>query len=199
MIVMKIGGSSVDTAEAIGRVSEDRPQPPGAPPGGSDLGDGEDDPESPGGRCRGCSGRGGQGSFRLRQIELYHRREAYAEVPPGGRPALDAMLDPWFNEQQTRLDEIMAVRSLSPKAADTIAGYGELQASAILSFALSHGRHRFLLGGLPAGAGDGRRFYPARGRSMDPRTPACARPFCRCCARARCLSWAVMSAPISRA
>src|SRR4029079_17134313 len=72
------------------------------------------------------------------RIEAYHRREAYAVVPPPGRPALDAMLDPWFNELHTRLDELAVTRVLTPRAADAVDGSGELLASAILSFALSH-------------------------------------------------------------
>lgn len=138
MIVMKFGGSSVNDAEAIRRV------------GGIIRSRQERQPvvvvsamalttrnllEA---AAAAAAGDADKVHSVFDQIELYHRREAYSVVPPGGRPALDAMLDPWFNELRTRLDEIMAVRSLSPKAADTIAGFGELLASAILSFALSH-------------------------------------------------------------
>lgn len=138
MIVMKFGGSSVNDAEAIGRVR------------GIIRGRQERQPvvvvsamalttrNLLAGAAAAAAGDAERVHSAFDQIELYHRREAYAVVPPGGRPALDAMLDPWFNELRTRLDEIMAARSLSPKAADTIAGYGELLASAILSFALSH-------------------------------------------------------------
>ena len=138
MIVMKFGGSSVNNAEAIGRVGgiiqsrqEHRPVVVVSAMALTTRNLLE-------GAAAAAAGEAEKVHSIFDQIELYHRREAYAVVPPGGRPALDAMLDPWFNELQTRLDEIMAVRSLSPKAADTIAGYGELLASAILSFALSH-------------------------------------------------------------
>jgi aspartate kinase len=138
MIVMKFGGSSVNDAEAIGRV------------GGIIRSRQERQPvvvvsamalttrnllEA---AAAAAAGDADKVHSVFDQIELYHRREAYAVVPPGGRAALDAKLDPWFNELRTRLDEILAVRSLTPRAADTIAGYGELLASAILSFALSH-------------------------------------------------------------
>jgi aspartate kinase len=138
MIVMKFGGSSVNTAEAIERVGEiirgRQERRPVVVVSAMAL------------TTRNlleCAEAAAAGdadkvhSF-FDQIELYHRREAYAVVPPSGRPALDAMLDPWFNELRTRLDEIMAARSLNARAADAVAGYGELLASAVLSFALSH-------------------------------------------------------------
>ena len=138
MIVMKFGGSSVDTAEAIERVEgiirgrlDRRPVVVVSAMAKTTR----DLLES---AAAAAAGEGTQVHSLFDQIELYHRREAYAVVPPAGRPALDARLDPWFNELRTRLDEILATRSLTPRVADTIAGYGELLASAILSFALSH-------------------------------------------------------------
>jgi aspartate kinase len=59
-------------------------------------------------------------------------------VPPAGRPALDAVLDPFFNELRTQLDEILSTRTLTPRSADAVASCGELLASHILSFALTH-------------------------------------------------------------
>jgi len=72
------------------------------------------------------------------ELVEYHRREAYGVVPPGGRARLDAMLDPWFGELRVHLDELAATRALTPRAADAVASYGELLASAILSSALTH-------------------------------------------------------------
>ncbi|HEX3556230.1 MAG TPA: aspartate kinase [Thermoanaerobaculia bacterium] len=138
MIVMKFGGSSVDTAEAIERVEgivcgrlDRRPVVVVSAMAKTTR----DLLES---AAAAAAGEETQVHSLFDQIELYHRREAYAVVPPAGRPALDARLDPWFNELRTRLDEILAARSLTPRAADAVAGYGELLASAILSFALSH-------------------------------------------------------------
>jgi aspartate kinase len=73
------------------------------------------------------------------EIETFHRRESHGVVPPAGRPALDAALDPFFNDLRTQLDELVSIRALTPRAADTVASFGELLASTILSFALSHG------------------------------------------------------------
>jgi len=72
------------------------------------------------------------------EIETYHRRESHGVVPPAGRPALDAALDPFFNELRTQLDEILSTRALTPRSADAVASCGELLASQILTFALTH-------------------------------------------------------------
>lgn len=138
MIAMKFGGSSVDSAASIARVA---------------------------GIVRDCLGRqpvivvsamakttrrlleaAGAEAAGDRQealaafdeIETYHRRESHGVVPPAGRPSLDAALDPFFNGLRTQLDEIAATKALTPRAADTVASFGELLASTILSFALSH-------------------------------------------------------------
>lgn len=138
MIAMKFGGSSVDSAAAIGRVA---------------------------GIVRDCLGRqpvvvvsamakttrrlleaadaaaagDRQGALAaFDEIETYHRRESHGVVPPAGRPSLDAALDPFFNDLRTQLDQIAATRALTPRPADAVASFGELLASTILSFALSH-------------------------------------------------------------
>lgn len=72
------------------------------------------------------------------ELAEFHRREAHGAVPAAGRAVLDGMLDPWFNELRTHLDELAATRALTPRAADAVASYGELLSSAILSFALTH-------------------------------------------------------------
>jgi aspartate kinase len=72
------------------------------------------------------------------EIETFHRRVAAAVVPPAGRPALDAALHPFFNELHIQLDELLATRALTPRAADAVAAFGELLASTILSFAFTH-------------------------------------------------------------
>jgi aspartate kinase len=138
MIVMKFGGSSVDTAEAIARVEEiirgrlDRRPVVVVSAMAKTTRDLLESAEAA------AAGDRDAALARFDRIEAYHRREAYAVVPPPGRPALDAMLDPWFNELHTHLDELAVTRALTPRAADAVAGYGELLASAILSFALSH-------------------------------------------------------------
>jgi aspartate kinase len=72
------------------------------------------------------------------EIETYHRRESQGVVPPPGRQALDAALAPYFNELRIQLDELLATRALTPRAADAVAAFGELLASTILAFAFTH-------------------------------------------------------------
>lgn len=72
------------------------------------------------------------------EIETYHRRESHGVVPPAGRQALDAALDPYFNELRIQLDELLATRALTPRMADAVAAFGELLASTILAFAFTH-------------------------------------------------------------
>ncbi len=138
MIVMKFGGSSVDGAAAIERVAAIvRDRLPRRPvvvvsamakttrrlleaAAAAAAGDRE----------------GALAAFD--EIETYHRRESHGVVPPAGRPALDAALDPAFNELRTQLDELLATRALTPRAADAVAGFGEILASTILAFAFSH-------------------------------------------------------------
>jgi aspartate kinase len=72
------------------------------------------------------------------EIETYHRRESHGVVPPAGRQALDAALDPYFNELRIQLDELLATRALTPRAADAVAAFGELLSSTILAFAFTH-------------------------------------------------------------
>jgi len=138
MIVMKFGGSSVDGATSIERVAgivrDHLPRRPVVvvsamartthrlleAAGAAAAGDRE----------------GALAAFD--EIETFHRREAHGVVPPAGRPALDAALDPFFNELRTQLDELLATRALTPRLADAVAAFGELLASTILTFAFSH-------------------------------------------------------------
>ncbi|MFL6195836.1 MAG: aspartate kinase [Thermoanaerobaculia bacterium] len=138
MIVLKFGGSSVDTSESIQRVAglvrqrlDPRPVVVVSAMAkttrqlleAADLaaaGDRE----------------GALAAFD--DLELFHRRESHGVVPPAGRQALDAALDPFFNELRLCLDELVSTRALTPRTADAVAGYGELLASTILTFALTY-------------------------------------------------------------
>jgi aspartate kinase len=138
MIVMKFGGSSVGDAAAIERVIAIVRSLAGRRPvvvvsamakttsrlleaaAAAAAGDRE----------------GAGGAFD--EIAAYHHREAAGVIPEAARPALAAALAPFFNDLRTQLDEILATRTLTPRAADAVAGCGELLASTVLSFALTH-------------------------------------------------------------
>jgi aspartate kinase len=138
MIVLKFGGSSVDTTESIERVAgivrglyDRRPVVVVSAMAKTTRRLQEAaEAAAAGDRERALAA--------FDEIETYHRRESQGVVPPAGRSALDAALDPFFNELRTQLDEILSTRALTPRAADAVASCGELLASTILSFALTH-------------------------------------------------------------
>lgn len=139
MIVMKFGGSSVESAEAITRVVgivrarlPRRPVVVVSAMGKTtrrllEIGDTA---------SRGDLGRALELVDELRD---FHRREAAAVVAEGERPALDAALTRRFGELRRTVLEILAARALPPRLADEVAAYGELLASEILTLALRHG------------------------------------------------------------
>ncbi|HVR95687.1 MAG TPA: aspartate kinase [Thermoanaerobaculia bacterium] len=137
---MKFGGSSVDTAESIGRVVEivrrhlDRRPLVVVSAMGKTTNKLLQSAEA---AAAGDTGTALAGFEELRET---HRRQAHGIVSEALRPRLDAALDGWFAELHTLLGELAATRALTPRAADAAAGFGELLASRILSLALeSHG------------------------------------------------------------
>lgn len=138
MIVMKFGGSSVDTAASIERVvgivrGQRHRQPvvvvsamakttrklleaaDAAAAGDLDL------PKA---------------WALFEELRDYHRRESHAAVAPAGHPVLDAALDRWFGELRQALQEIAEEGRVTPRLADHVASFGELVSSSILSLAL---------------------------------------------------------------
>lgn len=138
MIVMKFGGSSVDSAESIERVvgivGAQRHRRPVvvvsamakttrklleaadfAAAGDLDI------PRS---------------NALFEELREYHRREARAVIPPAGHPVLQAMLDRHFSGLRQVLDRIASDGRLTPRTADHVASFGELISSSILALAL---------------------------------------------------------------
>ena len=138
MIVLKFGGSSVDSAESIARVAgiargllDRRPVVVVSAMAKTTRRLLEAAEAAAAGDREGAVAA-------FDEIETFHRRESQGVVPPASRAALDTALDPFFNELRTQLDEILSTRALTPRAADAVAGCGELLASTILSFAFTH-------------------------------------------------------------
>lgn len=136
MIVMKFGGSSVDTAEAIARVAgiirdrlDLRPLVVISAMGKTTRHLLESAEAAAAGDLP-------RAFTVLGDLTAFHHRVVDETVAPADRAALDARLDPWFAELQDHLREIAATRVLTPRASDAVAGYGELLASAILTSAL---------------------------------------------------------------
>lgn len=138
MIVMKFGGSSVDTAESIERVvgivrGQRHRQPvvvvsamakttrklleaaDTAAAGDLDL---------------------PRAWALFEELRDYHWRESHAAILPAGHAVLDAMLERCFGELRGVLEEIASEGRVTPRLADHVASFGELVSSAILSLAL---------------------------------------------------------------
>jgi aspartate kinase len=73
------------------------------------------------------------------EIAEFHRRVGEAVVPAAGRAALAAALDRAFTALRALLAELAAARELTPRAADAAASHGEVLSSAILALALPAG------------------------------------------------------------
>jgi aspartate kinase len=139
MIVMKFGGSSVESSAAIERVVEivrarlgRRPVVVVSAMGKTtrrllEIGD--------------AAARGdyGQALEMVDELRDFHAREAAAVTAEGDRARLDAALAGRFGELRRTVSEIVAARALAPRLADEIAAYGELLASEVLTLAFRRG------------------------------------------------------------
>jgi aspartate kinase len=138
MIVLKFGGSSVDSAESIERVV------------GIVRGLRHRQPvvvvsamAKTTRRLLKCADAAAAGDLDLptawgifEELRAYHTSVAHAVVPAAGHRVLDAMLGRWFGELQASIGRIAEAGRLTSRSADEIASFGELLASSILSLAL---------------------------------------------------------------
>jgi aspartate kinase len=138
MIVLKFGGSSVDTAESIQRVAGLIQQRQDQRPVVVVSAMAKTTRKLREAAELAAAGDQDGALAVFDDIELFHRRESHGVVPPAGRPALDAALDPFFNELRLCLDELASTRALTPRTTDAVEGYGELLASTLLTFALTY-------------------------------------------------------------
>ena len=72
----------------------------------------------------------------LNELREYHEQVAHAVVEPAGHGVLEAMLERYFGELREEIDQIARAGRLSARSADAVASFGELLSSAILSLAL---------------------------------------------------------------
>jgi aspartate kinase len=142
MIVMKFGGSSVDSAESIGRVAgivrDQRHRRPVVVVSAMakttrNLWEAAD---------RAAAGDLPRAWALFEELKDYHWRVAHGAVSSDGHPELDARLEGWFGELRQVLERIAAEGRVSPRSADHVASFGELASSAILSLALDSVRDR---------------------------------------------------------
>jgi len=140
MIVMKFGGTSLESARAIGRVGE------------IVAGARERRPVvvvSAMGKTTNCllaiasdaaKGKRAEAMGRLRSLEEYHRRESLALAGEAERAELAAALEEHFRALAEIVDGVCALGELTPRSLDAVASIGERLSSRIVAAALrSHG------------------------------------------------------------
>lgn len=70
------------------------------------------------------------------ELRAFHESVGRAVVPPAGHPVLEAMLERYFGELRELLGRIARAGKVTPQLADAAASFGELVSSAILSLAI---------------------------------------------------------------
>jgi aspartate kinase len=75
----------------------------------------------------------------IAELHAYHTTVAQGVVPAAGRRALDTLLDRWFGELRAAVARVAEAGRLQPRSADEIAAFGELLASSILALAFDRG------------------------------------------------------------
>src|SRR5574337_271876 len=157
MIVMKFGGTSVESAASIERVASivrgqvDR-QPVVVV---SAMGKTTNRLLAVGADA--AAGKREAALAALAELREYHQRESRPLVVEDDRPKLGALLEAHFRELEEMVHGLAALGELTPRSADAIASYGEMLSSRILALA-------FRKFGLPGGHLDARRLIVTDGR-----------------------------------
>jgi aspartate kinase len=138
MIVMKFGGSSLESASAIERVA-------GIVKGALArkpivvvsamakttqqlLNAGEE----------AYSGKKEQALERLRALREMHEREIGSPLPASSEPEIRLLLDSHFAEMADLLDQLAAVSEFSPESVDALSSYGERLSSRLIALVFHH-------------------------------------------------------------
>lgn len=138
MIVLKFGGSSVDSAESIERVvgivrglRHRRPVVVVSAMAKTTR------------RLLKCADAAAAGDLDLpaawaifEELRSYHLGVAHEVVPDAGHRLLDTMVDRWFQELHAAIERVASEGRLTPRSADEMAAFGELLSSTIFSLAL---------------------------------------------------------------
>ena len=196
MIVMKFGGTSVESAAAIERIAGIVRARFNRQPLVVVSAMGKTTNRLLAAADKAAAGNLGDALRDAEDLHAFHRREAGAAVPRENHPAMDALLENHFEELEGRLQRIAAAAN-SPRALwDEVCSYGERISSALVALA-------FPGFGIPAAHVDARSVlitdgrHTRRCRSIAAPTPASRRRSCPC-SRVASSSWAASSAPRGR-
>jgi hypothetical protein len=138
MIVMKFGGTSVESAAAIERVAAIVKARAAAIARRRGLGHGQDHQQAAGHRQSAIEGKREEYIRQLHDLRDFHSREARQVVPLADRAELDRTLDEHFQELTELVKGIAVLGELTPRSIDAISSYGERLSSYIVTLAFEH-------------------------------------------------------------
>src|SRR6202051_4149854 len=150
MIVMKFGGTSVESAAAIERVASIVKARAGLKPLVVVSAMGKTTTRLLAIAQAAVSGKREDYIRQLHDLRDFHSREARQVVPLSHRAELDRTLDDHFQELTELVKGIAVIGELTPRSIDAISSYGERLSSYIVALAFEHF-------GLPAAHFDSRR------------------------------------------
>ena len=138
MIVMKFGGTSLESAEALARVasviSARRVESPFVVV--SAMGKTTNELIA---ICHAAAeARADDALARLARLREYHLRESAPAVGASNRSALEEILEPHFRALSALVDRIATARTIDPVNADDLASFGERLSSQIVTLVLKH-------------------------------------------------------------
>ena len=138
MIVMKFGGTSVESATAIGRVASIVKARAGQKPVVVVSAMGKTTNKLLAIAASAISGKREEYIRLLHDLRDYHSREARQVVPLADRAALDRTLDEHFQELTELVKGLAVLGELTPRSIDAISSYGERLSSYIVTLAFRH-------------------------------------------------------------
>ena len=138
MIVMKFGGSSVESATAIGRVASIVKARVDQKPIVVVSAMGKTTNKLLAIASAAISGKREDYIRQLHDLRDYHSREARQVVPLADRAELDRTLDEHFQELTELVKGLAVLGELTPRSIDTISSFGERLSSYVVSLAFRH-------------------------------------------------------------
>jgi aspartate kinase len=133
MIVMKFGGTSVESAAALERVAGIVRARLDRKPLVVVSAMGKTTNRLLAAADKAAAGNLGDALRDAEELLAYHRREAGALVREQDRPAMDALLDRHFEQLESTLEQIAAAGQVTPALWDEAASYGERLSSALVA------------------------------------------------------------------
>src|SRR5215469_1211011 len=138
MIVMKFGGTSVESAAAIGRVASIVKARAALRPVVVVSAMGKTTNKLLAIASSAIAGKRDDYIPQLHDLRDFHSREARQVVPLENRAELDRTLDDHFQELTELVKGLAVLGELTPRSIDTISSYGERLSSYIVALAFRH-------------------------------------------------------------